>query len=261
MTSLEIARIPIALEGEWGEAKELLEQFSRYGVARPDGPVTRVRLLPEVEEPPADAPVLLSRANSWVAVKLDEGLILIGGSGSIASVERLFMHGFAAVLATTGSLLFHAAAVEGPEGAIAFLGPSEAGKTTAAQNCPARLLHPDRVAIGVNESGAWLAPVPFLYGEPRVGSVRPVRLGGFALVHQSEVNSLDPVAEPLRPRVLCASVLLPPDPVLASGVLETVAKLSREVPMHVLHARRTGGFWHLLAPGARPTVARIQESD
>lgn len=261
MTFLEIAGVSLALEGGWAELGGLLEQFSRYEVTTPSSEPVRVSLESAEVDPDDRAPVKLVRTGGWMTAAPDAGRVRIGARADEGAVERLFMHGFAAILAPRGALLVHAAAVEGPQGAIAFLGPSEAGKTTAAGNCPARLVHPDRVAIGVGSTGPWLAPVPFLYGEPRTGSLHPVPLARLAIVRKAKKNALEPVAPRDRARQLCTSVLLPPDPVLARSVLDTVHEVSERVVMSVLHARRDGGFWSLLVTDRQSSIASLQESD
>lgn len=270
MVHLEIAGVSLALRGPWERLHGLVDQFRRYLVESPAERPFTVVLSEGLGGPAPDAPLKLVRTGGWLTADLDERVIVLGGTRpdltvgeQILPVERLLMHAFACVLAYRGGLILHAAAVDGPQGAVAFLGPSEAGKTTAASNCPTRMLHQDRVAIGHGARGPWVAPVPFLYDEPRTGSVAPMPLARLVVVKKAgrmETNEVSMLPRRLRVATLCSSILMPPDPTLASRALETAERVSSEVAFQVLRARRDGGFWNLLT-GEETSVASPQEAD
>jgi len=189
----------------------------------------------------------LSLGEAWLSLVEDTSAeLLVGAARNFHQVDRLLMHGMAALLVREGAILVHGAAVESPDGAIAFVGPSGAGKTTAALNCPGRLLHRDRVAIGVSDDGCWLAPVPFLYGEPSAGGVERLPLALLAFVEKGGHNTLSPLSPGQAAARLLAATLIPPEPASAGLALALADRISGMARTRILRARKGGGFWPLL---------------
>jgi hypothetical protein len=189
----------------------------------------------------------MRRGSAWLVANGSD--LAVGGAALPIEIDRLLLHGFAALLADRGGVVAHAAAVAGPRGAVAFVGPSGAGKTTAALNCPAPLIHPDRVAVGMAGSAAWLAPVPFLYAEPKNGDVGRRPLDRIGIVTQGLENRVTVLSVGEASRSLLTAVLVPSDPARASAVLEIVLALASCVTVASVEARIDGGFWPLLVGG------------
>lgn len=233
----EVAGVPVLLEG----SSTLASHYAPYRAAIARDPVVRIRIAAPGATPAGD---VVRWGDSWLVRQGDE---LVVGEGNLHTADRLILHAFAGVLADRGVVLAHAASVEGPSGAVAFLGPSGAGKTTAARNCPVPMIHPDRAALGCSPVGAWLAPVPFLYAEPRDRHVglRPLR--ALAFVRQSNVTRVRRLAPPEACRRVLSSVLMPDEPRRGQAVLDCVVDLTARVVVLELDARADGGFWSLIA--------------
>jgi hypothetical protein len=146
-------------------------------------------------------------------------------------LEAVIRTAMMARLPLLGGLPLHAAGVVLGERAVAFYGPSGAGKTTLAETCPGIVLSDELVAIAPGEprslvrSGFW--------GEGR-GPGRPAGAPLAALVALDRGPSFH--LDPLRPveavRSLLGSMPIPLAPVLWSRALAVAADTVSRIPIY-----------------------------
>lgn len=247
-TLLSIAGLRFRAYARNAEAAVLVARYGAYHVWAGGG--EEVPIVLGASEPHDLASFRVDRAGSWMTYSPGDGQLRIGGRARSGDLERLWMHGIAHLLASRAGLVVHAAAVMAPGGAIAFVGPSGAGKTTAALNCDAPLVNPDRVAVGLWGEGAWLAPLPFLHPERADAGVQPRPLARLLLPTKS--RNIRVVPSPAREafREVLAASLLPAAPPAARQVMATVAKLVDIVAVDRLFLRADATFWPLVRTSA-----------
>lgn len=245
--NLRVAGISLRIDGGWAAATDLRDQYARYEEAA-DSPSDTVFVGLEGAGPSASSSSILvfEKGGSRMTLDVEARRVWISPQTPAFLVDRLLMHATACFLALKSTVILHAAAVEGPAGAIGFIGRSESGKTTAAQNCPTRLIHPDRVAVRFEGAAPWLEPLPFLYGEPKTGSLAGMRLSRLFLIRKGLENRVQELTPGEQVRAVASGVLWPPDRRLSRLVFAAIERLLAVVGVDVLAARVDGGFWSLL---------------
>jgi hypothetical protein len=155
-------------------------------------------------------------------------------------------------LLAMGGALIHSAGVTDGESGFLLLGPSGAGKTTAARLCLARgagVLSDDLNAVRPEAGGARLMRVPFTgdLGERGEAAPAAVRLRALVRLAKGERESL----RPLSPAAALAGLLAAAphvnvDPWREEALLAVLERLARGVPAYELTFPLGGDPWAIL---------------
>jgi hypothetical protein len=189
------------------------------------------------------------------APTLAGGLWSPEGEGDLFApvLENFFRVLSAYRLVESGGALLHSAAVADGDGAFLLLGPSGAGKTTAARLCEergARVLSDDLNAAVPDGAGARVEKLPFTgdLGD-RSGGPSQVPLHAVLRLEKGSEDRLVPLS-PARAMagLLAASPFANRDPWREEALLGTLERLARAVPAYVLvfSRSRAGGVWDIL---------------
>lgn len=221
--------------------------------------------------------LIRARAVSGRDFDLGDGLVrgVIGSDGGVrCTIAPVLLHGVGLrVLEQFFYLLFHEAALAGAaeesaapflihgsavldgERAHVFCGPSESGKSTAAENSrPRPILTDECVAIGNGPDGLCASgtPVNPFCQERRPGSGT---LAGVHLIEQAPTHARLPIARAAAVPRLTAEIMVPLrllETSLAVGMGRAIDRSLRLCSAGIvdrLRLRPDGGFWALLAPG------------
>lgn len=168
-------------------------------------------------------------------------------------LENVFRVLAAYRLLETGGAVLHSAAVTDGEAAWLLLGPSGAGKTTAAGLCRDRgamVLSDDLNAVVLGDGAPRVVRLPFT-GD--LGGDRPAEgPGGFPLravlrlVKGSEHRVRPLSSARALAGLLAAAPFVNRDPWREEALLEVLERLSRAVPGYELVFSREGGLWDSL---------------
>lgn len=181
------------------------------------------------------------------------GLWTPEGEGELFApvLENFFRVLSAYRLLETGGALLHSAAVAQDGGAFLLLGPSGAGKTTAARLCEERgalVLSDDLNAVVPEGAGARVEKLPFTgdLGDRTGGPVR-VPLRALLRLEKGSGDRLVPLS-PARAMagLLAASPFANRDPWREEALAGTLERLARAVPAYTLVFSREGGVWDIL---------------
>ncbi len=161
-------------------------------------------------------------------------------------LEAVIRTAMMARLPLLGGLPLHAAGVVAGSRAVAFFGPSGAGKTTVASTSPFPILSDELVAIvpgppfRLVRSGFW--------GEGKdTGGATPAALALLVDLAKGRALALRPVPPAQAVGRLLASTPVPLAPPLWSRALAVAAALVREVPVHRMEWTPAEPPWERLA--------------
>lgn len=186
-------------------------------------------------------------------------LDLVAGRGELCAVpaaageavEQLLRVACAMLAFAGGGLLVHGAAIaSGPRGYL-FLGPSGAGKTTAARCSPGRRVLNDDLALLWPQPTGWrLIATPFS-NPTQVAPDGPGEAGLVALFHLVQAPRVARL--PMRPAVAVAALaarvpLLGLDPAAAPRLLYRARSICAIVPSAELHLLPDPSFWDVVEP-------------
>jgi len=148
---------------------------------------------------------------------------------------------------TRSRIIFHAAGVISKNKAYLFVGPSGAGKTTAAglsvlQGCA--IIHDDGVLVASDRKGRYVVT-------SRTISIRDIPLAGIFFLFQSATNKLIQISPIMVAKKLLQSSYEVNGHQLLSGcvlqqVFATCASIARSIPGYELQFRKSPDFWELI---------------
>lgn len=170
-------------------------------------------------------------------------------------MEQIFYQTFFSALAISGrpSVMIHSSAVIADGQGFLFVGPSEAGKTTAARNSSRyHVLGDEMNLIHFTDNGLVLEGTPFngTFREKKPGTAP---LKAVFLLKQSPEHRICQLGDAEAGSILAAEVvpavglneMATPDTLL--GMVDTAAQIIAEVPVMRLELLPDPGFWTVLA--------------
>jgi len=169
-------------------------------------------------------------------------------------MEQIFYQSFysAARAAGNGSFLLHSSAVIAQGSGFLFVGPSEAGKTTAAINSAAFHVLGDEMTLVVpNPAGTLIEGTPFngTFKQKRPGRA-PLR--AIFLLEQAAQHRILPVDPAEAVSFIAAEVAPPvgldavPDKSTVPTMVDLAANLVDQVPVYRLECLPDPGFWRVI---------------
>jgi hypothetical protein len=196
---------------------------------------------------------LMARLDGWPDLAGALWTCETAGEEWAASVCENFLRVLVAYrLLATGGALIHSAGVTDGDSGFLLLGPSGAGKTTAARLCLARgagVLSDDLNAVRPEAGGARLVRVPFTgdLGDRGGAPSAAVRLRALVRLAKGARQSL----RPLSPAAALASLLAAApyvnvDPWREEALLAVLERLARAVPAYELTFPLNGDPWSIL---------------
>ncbi len=169
-------------------------------------------------------------------------------------MEQIFYQAFysAAQAAGTGSFLLHSSAVIAQDSGFLFVGPSEAGKTTAANNSTRfHILGDEMTLVLTNPAGTLIEGTPFngTFKQKRPGRA-PLR--AVFLLEKAAQHRILPVSPAEAVSFLAAEVVPPvgldavPDKTTVPAMVDLAANLVDQVPVYRLECLPDPGFWRAI---------------
>ena len=170
-------------------------------------------------------------------------------------MEQIFYQAFFSARDASGldSVLVHSSAVIADGQGFLFVGPSEAGKTTAAINSRAHHVLGDEMnLVHFTDQGLVLEGTPFngTFREKLPGSAP---LKAVFLLHQAAEHAIVPVGSAEAGSILAAEIVPPvgldqaPDQNTVPAMVESAARIIGQVPVQRLELKADPGFWPNIA--------------
>jgi hypothetical protein len=266
--SLDLAGIGVRLEGLDAPTAALLEGRFRGFLGERPGPV-------RVAVAPADVERFLQRERPGESYRLEtrgegEGLLAwsYGFAARYLPAERsaelrlapepdearaLSLENVVRLVVSwraleEGDLLLHAAGIERDGTALAFFGPSGAGKTTLCRlsQGEGEMLSDDLLLLRRAEGG-WEATALPLTGAYRArDGAGLVPLAGLYRLVQAEEAGVEELSTAVAVGEIIACVPFFEERPMDAALLEVAGRLAGEVPVRRLRFRRDAGFWEVL---------------
>jgi hypothetical protein len=191
------------------------------------------------------------RAAGQIDLEAGRSALLVAPEQAVEAVEQLLRVACAMLAFAEGGLLVHGAAIaSGPRGYL-LLGPSGAGKTTAARNSPGRRVLNDDLGLLWPTARGWrLFATPFS-NPSQVAPQGPdaAELAGLFHLVQAPQAALKPMSLARAVAALAARApLVGADRAKAAELLSRARKMCAIVPSAELQLRPDPSFWELIEP-------------
>ncbi len=257
---LEVARIKARLAGDDEGVCHKLREHNRLFLAHPPADFTlEVTAGPRPAQSRDEAGLVRCRDGSVVAqfdFRTMRGVVSAPADRLVPTVLGFLSTVYAHLLLREGGLMLHAAVLAHEGVATLLVGPSGAGKTTAARlSAPATVLHDDLALLRADQTGDWhVYPAPAWTGEIHNAPPRaPLALAGVFFL----VKGRDAAVRRLPPAQAAARLLVAPagltERALWHNLLASCEALARAVAAFELRFPPGVALWPLVAAAQEAT--------
>ncbi len=170
-------------------------------------------------------------------------------------MEQIFYQAYQSAQQASGidSVLIHSSAVIAGGSGFLFVGPSEAGKTTAAINSSAHHVLGDEMSLVLNNPAGFI-----LEGTPFNGTFKDKKPGraplrAVFLLQQGPQHRISPINSAEAVTMLAAEVVPPigldqiPGPETVPAMVDSAVAIIEKVPVFRLELKPDPGFWKVIS--------------